>query len=94
MVTSGVTKEADWSSLRKAPAPWAEMEFDNIILTVPSHIVRDLESPLEVGKIWNDIMKGVADLAVIPQKFIRKERIVADVQISVGKNAFLLNSYS
>ncbi|XP_038129337.1 TRPM8 channel-associated factor homolog [Cyprinodon tularosa] len=81
---SGVTKEADWSSLRKAPAPWAEMEFDNIILTVPSHIVRDLESPLEVGKIWNDIMKGVADLAVIPQKFIRKERIVADVQISVG----------
>uniref|UniRef100_A0A3Q2D9Z1 Peptidase M60 domain-containing protein n=1 Tax=Cyprinodon variegatus TaxID=28743 RepID=A0A3Q2D9Z1_CYPVA len=29
-------------------------------------------------------MKGVADLAVIPQKFIRKERIVADVQISAG----------
>ncbi|XP_021177193.2 TRPM8 channel-associated factor homolog isoform X1 [Fundulus heteroclitus] len=81
---SGVTKEADWSSLRQAPAPWAEMEFDNIILTVPSHIVRELERPEEVEKLWNGIMKGVADLAVIPQKFIRKERIVADVQISVG----------
>uniref|UniRef100_A0A3B5KYP3 Peptidase M60 domain-containing protein n=1 Tax=Xiphophorus couchianus TaxID=32473 RepID=A0A3B5KYP3_9TELE len=81
---SGVTKEADWSSLRKAPAPWAEMEFENIILTVPSHIIRDLENALEVEKLWNAIMKGVADLAVIPQKFIRKERIVADVQISAG----------
>ncbi|MEQ2281071.1 hypothetical protein AMECASPLE_026623, partial [Ameca splendens] len=79
---SGVTKAADWSSLRQAPAPWAEMEFDNIILTVPSHIIRELQSPLEVEKLWNGIMKGVADLAVIPQKFIRKERIVADVQIS------------
>ncbi|MEQ2238084.1 hypothetical protein ILYODFUR_029795 [Ilyodon furcidens] len=81
---SGVTKAADWSSLRQAPAPWAEMEFDNIILTVPSHIIRELQSPLEVEKLWNGIMKGVADLAVIPQKFIRKERIVADVQISAG----------
>ncbi|XP_014916556.1 TRPM8 channel-associated factor homolog [Poecilia latipinna] len=81
---SGVTKEADWSSLRKAPAPWAEMEFENIILTAPSHLIRDLENALEVEKLWNGIMKGVADLAVIPQKFIRKERIVADVQISAG----------
>ncbi|KAM4743146.1 TRPM8 channel-associated factor homolog [Anableps anableps] len=81
---SGVTKAADWSSLRKAPAPWAEMEFENIILTVPSHIIRKLEDPLEVENLWNGIMRGVADLAVIPRKFIRKERIVADVQISAG----------
>ncbi|KAM4742719.1 TRPM8 channel-associated factor homolog [Anableps anableps] len=81
---SGVTKAADWSSLRNAPAPWAEMEFENIILTVPSHIIRELEDPLEVENLWNDIMKGVTDLALIPQKFIRKERIVADVQISEG----------
>lgn len=63
------------------------MEFENIILTVPSHIIRDLENALEVEKLWNAIMKGVADLAVIPQKFIRKERIVADVQISAGEEA-------
>ncbi|XP_038129305.1 TRPM8 channel-associated factor homolog [Cyprinodon tularosa] len=81
---SGVTTAADWSSLRQAPAPWAEMEFENIILTVPSHIIRHVENPMKVEKLWNGIMKGVADLAVIPQKFIRKERIVADVQISAG----------
>lgn len=81
---SGVTTAADWSLLRTAPAPWAELEFDNIVLTVPSHVVRDLERPDEVAVLWNDIMKGVADLAVIPRKFARKERIVADVQISCG----------
>ncbi|XP_076591202.1 TRPM8 channel-associated factor homolog [Chaetodon auriga] len=81
---SGVTTAADWSLLRTAPSPWAELEFDNIILTVPSDVVRDLERPDELAALWNDMMRGVADLAVIPRKFPRKERIVADVQISHG----------
>ncbi|KAM4565932.1 TRPM8 channel-associated factor homolog [Odontesthes bonariensis] len=81
---SGVTTADNWSLLSAAPSPWAELEFDNIILTVPSHIVRELQCPQEVEKLWNDIMKGVADLAAIPHKFGRKERIVADVQISAG----------
>ncbi|XP_039987704.1 TRPM8 channel-associated factor homolog [Xiphias gladius] len=81
---SGETTSADWSLLRTAPSPWAELEFDNIILTVPSDFVRDMERPDLVADLWNDIMKAVADLAVIPPKFPRKERIVADVQISHG----------
>nr|XP_046244488.1 TRPM8 channel-associated factor homolog [Scatophagus argus] len=81
---SGVTTEADWSSLRTAPSPWAELEFDNIILTVPSDVVRDLERPDELAALWNDMMKGIADLAAIPHKFPRKERFVTDVQISHG----------
>uniref|UniRef100_UPI003AAB2FEB TRPM8 channel-associated factor homolog n=1 Tax=Centroberyx gerrardi TaxID=166262 RepID=UPI003AAB2FEB len=81
---SGVTTAAEWSSLRKAPAPWAEFECDNVILTVPSQFVRDLENPDEVAALWNDIMRAVADLAAIPHKLPRKERFVADVQISAG----------
>ncbi|XP_045928721.1 TRPM8 channel-associated factor homolog [Micropterus dolomieu] len=81
---SGVTTAADWSLLRTAPAPWAELEFDNIILTVPSDVIRDLERPDELAALWDDIMKGVADLAAIPHKFPRKERFVTDVQISCG----------
>ncbi|CAN9511096.1 unnamed protein product [Ophioblennius macclurei] len=80
----GATTLNDWALLRSAPSPWAELEFDNVILTVPSRIVRDLERPDEVALLWNSIMKGVAELAVIPEKFARKERIVADVQISHG----------
>lgn len=80
----GETTLDDWASLRSAPSPWAELEFDNVILTVQSHIILDLERPDEVAVLWNDIMKGIAELAVIPEKFARKERFVADVQISYG----------
>ncbi|XP_036005667.1 TRPM8 channel-associated factor homolog [Fundulus heteroclitus] len=81
---SGVTTEADWSSLRMAPSPWAELEFDNIILTVPSEAIRKLEHPDELAVLWNNIMKAIADLAARSHKFPRKERFVADVQISHG----------
>ncbi|KAI3354546.1 hypothetical protein L3Q82_019053, partial [Scortum barcoo] len=81
---SGVTTAADWSLLRTAPSPWAELEFENIILTVPSDVVRDLHRPDELAALWDDIMRAIADLAVIPHKFPRKERFVTDVQISHG----------
>lgn len=81
---SGVTTPDQWSLLRTAPSPWAELEFANIILTVPSDVVRDLDRPDELAVVWDDVMKGIADLAVIPHKFKRKERFVADVQISHG----------
>ncbi|XP_018543104.1 TRPM8 channel-associated factor homolog [Lates calcarifer] len=81
---SGVTTAADWSLLRTAPAPWGELEFDNIILTVPSDVVRDLERPDELASHWDAIMRAVADLSAIPQIFPRKERFVTDVQISHG----------
>lgn len=86
--TSGVTKAEDWSSVRAAPAPLAEFEFENIILTVLSPVIYEMEFPLEVEKLWNDIMRAVADLAAIPHKFVRKERVVGDVQIITGKNTF------
>uniref|UniRef100_A0A3Q3XAR4 Peptidase M60 domain-containing protein n=1 Tax=Mola mola TaxID=94237 RepID=A0A3Q3XAR4_MOLML len=75
---------AEWSVLRTAPSPWAELELDNIIFSVPSDFVRDLERPDEVAASWNDLMNAIADLAVIPHKFSRKERFVTDVQISHG----------
>ncbi|XP_023689294.1 TRPM8 channel-associated factor homolog [Paramormyrops kingsleyae] len=82
---SGKTTVAEWvGGLRAAPAPWAELEFDNIILTMKSKMVQDLDRPDEVAVLWDSIMKGVADLASIPAKLPRKERFVADVQISHG----------
>ncbi|KAM7413563.1 hypothetical protein PAMA_020778 [Pampus argenteus] len=81
---SGVTTAADWLSLRTAPSPWAELEFESIILTLPSDVVRDLDHPDELAAHWDDIMRGIADLAAIPHKFPRKERFVTDVQISHG----------
>ncbi|KAJ8280239.1 hypothetical protein GJAV_G00052200 [Gymnothorax javanicus] len=82
---SGVTTVEDWvKTIRNAPAPWAEMEFENIIITCHSTTVRDVERPDEVAALWDEIMRAVADLGSNPQKFLRKERFVADVQISAG----------
>ncbi|XP_019748241.1 TRPM8 channel-associated factor homolog, partial [Hippocampus comes] len=81
---SGMTTPADWAMLRTAPSPWAELEFENIILTVPSDTIRNLERPDLLAALWDSIMKGIADLAAKPHKFPRKERFVADVQISHG----------
>ncbi|XP_012987658.3 TRPM8 channel-associated factor homolog [Esox lucius] len=81
---SGVTTPAEWEVLRNAPSPWAELEFQNIIITLPSDVVRGLDRPDLLAALWDDIMRGVADLAVIPAKFPRKERFVVDVQISYG----------
>ncbi|XP_072302105.1 TRPM8 channel-associated factor homolog [Eucyclogobius newberryi] len=81
---SGVTTLSDWLQLRSAPSPWAELEFENIILTVPSDVVRAMDLPDEVAALWDKIMRAVADLAAIPPKFKRKERFVCDVQISAG----------
>ncbi|XP_056139070.1 TRPM8 channel-associated factor homolog [Lampris incognitus] len=81
---SGVTTPDEWSMLRTAPSPWAELEFENIIFTVTSDVIRSLDRPDLVALLWDRIMRGIADLAAIPHKFPRKERFVTDVQISNG----------
>ncbi|XP_046718500.1 TRPM8 channel-associated factor homolog [Silurus meridionalis] len=82
---SGKTSVEDWvKKIRNAPAPWAELEFENVIITLHSDFIRKLDRPDEVAALWDSIMKGVAELAAKPVKFPRKERFVADVQISHG----------
>jgi len=73
------------SGIRSAPAPWAELEFENIIITLESGFVRNLDCPDEVATLWDTIMRCITDLAARPAKLPRKERFVADVQISHGQ---------
>uniref|UniRef100_A0A8C4RWM1 TRPM8 channel-associated factor homolog n=1 Tax=Erpetoichthys calabaricus TaxID=27687 RepID=A0A8C4RWM1_ERPCA len=81
----GKSSNAKWTdSIRNHPAPWAELEANNIILTVPSDSIRTLDDPESLLGLWNDLMKSITELAAIPETFPRKERIVADVQISAG----------
>jgi hypothetical protein len=81
----GVTDPAAWKEkIRNAPAPWAELQGDNVILTVPSRVVRTLEDPEALLALWDRAMDDVADLAGIPRKRLRPERYVTDRQISAG----------
>lgn len=80
----GVTTANEWKQNRAAPGPWAEIEGDRMIITVPSSSVRNLEKPEAVAKLWDEVADHCADLAGWPHARARKERFVADTQISAG----------
>ncbi|MCS7187188.1 MAG: M60 family metallopeptidase [Armatimonadota bacterium] len=80
----GKTSLDDWHKIRNNPAPWAELATDRVVLTVPSEVVRDLDNPVELMGFWNEVLDACAELAAMPQKRERPERIVADIQIGAG----------
>lgn len=81
----GKTTEESWNlTVRAYPAPWAELEGDRVILTVPSDAIRDLSKPVSLMTLWDKTMDDVADLAGIPRQRARQERYVTDKQISAG----------
>ena len=79
----GKTTDEEWKQSRQSPAPWAELASDRVILTVPSHLVRELDNPKEVMGFWNGVLDTCAELAAWEGR-TRPERITADRQISAG----------
>ncbi|KAG9489718.1 hypothetical protein GDO78_005581 [Eleutherodactylus coqui] len=85
MFIKGKTNNSSWvQEIRNYPSPWAELITENIILTVPSDVIRSLEDPDGLMSQWDKMMEAIADLASIPKKFPRPERFVTDVQISAA----------
>ena len=85
LYVKGKTSLDEWkNTIRWAPAPWAEIATDKIVLTVPSRAVRDLDDPKAVADYYDAGMDAAADLYGISRTRQRPERIVADVQISAG----------
>ena len=80
----GKTTPEQWIALRSAPAPWAELEGEQCILTVPSDVVRDLVNPEVLMAYWDSVMNAAADLYSIPRDRARPERYCTDRQISAG----------
>ncbi|XP_070803448.1 TRPM8 channel-associated factor homolog [Pituophis catenifer annectens] len=79
----GGTSLQNWqNTIRHYPAPWAELETENIILTLPSDAVRNHDAIPFLLQTWDQMMSAITHLAAIPPIFPRPERIVADVQIS------------
>ncbi|XP_070803584.1 TRPM8 channel-associated factor homolog [Pituophis catenifer annectens] len=82
----GETNIQDWQdTIRHYPAPWAELETENIILTLPSDAVCSHDGIAFLLQTWDQMMRAITQLAAIPSIFPRPERIVADVQIAAGK---------
>ena len=81
----GKTDLTTWrQTIRNAPAPWAELQGNSVILTLPSRVVRDLDDPETLMTLWDKILDGYADFAGIPHHRLRPERYCTDRQISAG----------
>ena len=80
----GKTTLEEWRLSRHSAGPWAELESEKIILTVPSEHVRNLDNPIRLMEYWDRVADACADLATIPRDRKSPERYVADVQISAG----------
>jgi len=81
----GQTDTKDWCErIRALPGPWAELATRKIILTVPSGQIRKLEDPVTLMQFWDQVLDADAELAGRSKERERPERIVSDVQISVG----------
>ena len=73
---------AAWrTTMRALPSPWAEIESDKVILTVPSEAVRGLEDPLALLEFWDRIADQDARLTGLPPERRSPERFCADVQL-------------
>lgn len=80
----GRTSRQAWRRIREYPAPWAELETNNIIVTVPSSEIRDLDDPISLMNLWDEGMDAIAWLAAVPKERESPERFVTDIQISAG----------
>ncbi|XP_038174987.1 TRPM8 channel-associated factor 1 isoform X1 [Arvicola amphibius] len=81
----GETSQEEWKRrLQEHPGPWGELATDNLILTVPTANLRALENPEPLLRLWDEVMQAVARLGGEPFPLRLPQRIVADVQISVG----------
>ncbi|MGM0493169.1 MAG: M60 family metallopeptidase [Armatimonadota bacterium] len=82
----GETDVDDWRArIRNFPAPRAELAAHKVTLTVPSGVIRDLDNPRPLLRLWDRVMDLNADLAAHPgRERDRPLRYCADVQISAG----------
>ncbi len=72
------------AAVRDAGAPYAELESDRFILTLPTARAANIDDPAGLMSFWNDVLDAGAELAAIGTGRARPERFALDRQISVG----------
>ncbi len=81
----GKTDVNEWkSTIRKYPAPWAEIASERMIIAIPSDHIRNLNNPDELMDVWNGIIDSAAVLVGVDRNDYRAERIVFDRLTAAG----------
>lgn len=80
----GETSLEEWKKIREYPAPWAELQGTNVVVTLPSSVIRKLDNPQELMMVWDQALDYIGEFASTPMRRERPERICCDRQISAG----------
>lgn len=57
----GQHTDADWKTLRQAPAPWGELVSEHLVLLVPRDILQKLDNPTALMTWWNENNRALED---------------------------------
>ena len=80
----GKTSPAEWKRrIRSLPGPWAELESDKLVATIPASHVREIDDPTDVVTFWRKVAAAQDDLSGRPLPRYQ-ERMVCDIEISAG----------
>jgi hypothetical protein len=81
----GRTTATEWQQmLATSGAPWGEMGSDNVIVMLPTPVLKKVTDPDARMKIWDKIIGAEMDLAQLPLPFYRAQRLLTDVHIGGG----------
>lgn len=81
----GQTSLEEWTAkIRNNPAPWGEIEGDELAITVESKYLRNLDNPQQVAQFWDKIQVANKQLSNWKSDKSHRMRIVFDRQISAG----------
>ena len=78
------TPETWKAQLKESSAPFAEIESERIVLTVPRSAADRLDDPGAALQVWREIMDNSAELVSVPAERESPERICIDVQLCCG----------
>lgn len=81
--TRGVSASSWRRNLARARAPWGEIEGQNIVISAPLSVLKNLPDPGRVSAWWDQVVSLYPALSGKPLHPY-KERFVPDVQISMG----------
>jgi hypothetical protein len=83
----GHTNLLEWQDrTRHLPAPWAELESDELVLTLPAEAIRDVDRPDLVMEHWNRVHDAMQNLEPRSPRHWpdRQYRYVAERKLSWG----------
>lgn len=81
----GVTNVGEWRAhIRNYPAPYAEIGSDKVIFMLPSHFIRDLDTPDLVMDKWDQVIDAMSELSGRPKEKPFPHRVLVDPHVNWG----------